>query len=159
DAKRFCDLLSALPQEKRAGRRYRLPTEAEWERACRGGVQKSQPFSFGDTLTSHQANIDGNFPLAPARSGPCAVGGWSSTGGVEERIIARRPNHPGLDMNLMTPSAIFLAALLGWLVPTAEDSEQVALRHVQKLGGSIHRNAKKPGKPVQGISLSRCADD
>ena len=46
DAVAFCEKLSSLPAEVAAGRVYRLPTEAEWEYACRAGTTKA--YSFGD---------------------------------------------------------------------------------------------------------------
>jgi uncharacterized protein (TIGR02996 family) len=73
DAVEFCRRLSELPQEKAEGRAYRLPTEAAWEYLCRGGPFFKAPptaFSFGDSLSSEQANFNGNHPYGGAAKGP-----------------------------------------------------------------------------------------
>jgi formylglycine-generating enzyme required for sulfatase activity len=68
DAIRFCAKLSALPAEKGARRKYRLPTEAEWEYACRAGTTTA--FHCGATLSTKEANIAG--PLRRT----CKVGSY-----------------------------------------------------------------------------------
>jgi formylglycine-generating enzyme required for sulfatase activity len=65
----FLEKLSALKEEREAGREYRLPTEAEWEYTCRGGLPPIS-ISCGDSLSSAEGNFDGRYPYGRGEAGP-----------------------------------------------------------------------------------------
>ncbi len=62
NAVEFCQKLS-----QKTGREYRLPSEAEWEYACRGGT--TTPFHFGETITTELANYKGTYTYASEPKG------------------------------------------------------------------------------------------
>ena len=91
--------------------KYRLPTEAEWEYACRAGT--TTPFNTGKCLSTNEANYNGNYPYTGCPKGkyrhkavpvacfpPNAWGLYDMHGNVSEWCsdwYGEYPRHPVTD--------------------------------------------------------------
>lgn len=87
DSKEFIKKLNASTKGN-----YRLPSEAEWEYACRAGT--STVYSFGDNLTNSDANINGGGIKAVGSYKPNAFGLYDMHGNVFELCEDRCANYP-----------------------------------------------------------------
>jgi formylglycine-generating enzyme required for sulfatase activity len=86
-ASNFCKILSEMPGERRAGRVYRLPSEAEWEYACRGGTSNTHFFDGGIDSLALYAWFDRTAsgrkrPVGQKLANPCGL--YDMYGNVQE---------------------------------------------------------------------------
>jgi formylglycine-generating enzyme required for sulfatase activity len=96
-AVKFCRRLEKIAEEKEKGRNYRLPTESQWEYACRAGT--STAYSFGDSADAlgeygwFQGNSNGSQPVG--KKMPNAWGLYDMHGNVLEWCSDWHGDYPG----------------------------------------------------------------
>jgi formylglycine-generating enzyme required for sulfatase activity len=111
DAQEFCSRLS-----QRTGRTYTLPSESQWEYACRAGT--TTPYAFGATISQWQANVASSGTTEVGRFRANAWGLYDMHGNVWEWCADHW--HPN-----------YLAAPddgRSWTNPTAAEDEEMLLR-------------------------------
>ncbi len=134
---KFCQKVSEL-----TGKPYRLPSEAEWEYACRAGT--TTPFYFGETITTDLANYDGYYSYA---KGPM--------GKYREQTT---------DVGIFPPNAFGLYDMLGnvweWCADPWHDNYEGAPidGSVWAQGGDTSYRLLRGGSWFNSPSFCRCAN-
>lgn len=90
----FCRRLSAMPDERRVPRSYRLPTEAEWEYACRAGSTSKWCYGDDESVLKDYAWYDGFFTHPVGQKKPNAWGLYDMHGNVWEWCMDRFGPYP-----------------------------------------------------------------
>jgi formylglycine-generating enzyme required for sulfatase activity len=85
EANAFCEKLTKLDTRKPDRWMYRLPREAEWEYACRGGARAYQTFHFGNSISGTQANFNSESPYGGASRVP-PLNRTSKVGSYQDRV-------------------------------------------------------------------------
>ena len=138
EAMKYCEILSA-----KTGRTFRLPTEAEWEYACRAGTTTA--FNTGATISTDQANFDGKVETQLNPAGKYI--------GKERPVVSYPPNAWGLyDMHGNQAEYCLDAAYRKYTEDTVSDPVNMA-----KEGARVLRGGKAKSKAFYIRSAYRYA--
>jgi formylglycine-generating enzyme required for sulfatase activity len=102
-AREFCAALNDLPEERGAGRTYRLPTEAEWEYCCRAGA--TTEFHTGTALVCGQAN----FLFSDHSNTSCSIGQTAVVGSYAPNAFGLHDMHGNVSEWCLDGSAAYSA--------------------------------------------------
>jgi formylglycine-generating enzyme required for sulfatase activity len=137
---KYCQKLGA-----NLGKRFRLPTEAEWEYACRAGT--TTPFYFGKTISPEQANYGSNKTTRVGMFPPNAWGLFDMHGNVWEWCSVYKPGGDNDVHEPPPPEAKIEPARRGgaWCEPAQQ------LRSASRLSGDV------PNPGTTGCRLVLCS--
>jgi formylglycine-generating enzyme required for sulfatase activity len=151
DAHEYCRRLSELPPEKKSGNRFRLPTEAEWEYACRAGSLSSFCFGDDEAMLEEYGWFNKNagratHPVATRK--PSAWGLYDMHGNVAEWCsdrYAEYPSGPQTDPKGAAAGDQIVVRGGGWFF-------------VPQNARSAHRDAYPEGARYAGLGLRLIAE-